>query len=390
MRKFCANKFIISLLSAVILISGGCNRASKPESERKIFNDPETGVEVWQITTNEKMSNMPYFEASAFTHDDRYVVFKSWREEVPKLFRSDLETGVVTKISDHEATGSYTIHPNGKEVWFISGDLLYAVDVAELKERVVFDLSELAGGREVRFSALFTNDGNYSLVTFGTRGSEMEVYRLYVPENKIEKVYVSQNGFSHPMINPTDPDIFTFVPYPDSQNDMSLSLEQRARTWIVDVKSGEGKPFLMMPTGYRATHETWQADGERFFFFRKTVPGSKPVSICSIDKNGGDFEEHYTDSVYKLGHGIESRDMLWFIADSQDSYRNPLTLLNLKTGEVQILCWPNSSQATVEGNPQEDHVHPSFSFSGKYVAYTSDKGMGVSQAFVIPVDQFMK
>ncbi|MCE5205505.1 MAG: oligogalacturonate lyase family protein [Porphyromonadaceae bacterium] len=390
MRKFCANKFIMTLFSVVILISSGCNRASKPESERKIFNDPETGNEIWQITTNEKMSNMPYFEALAFTHDDRFVVFKSWREEVPKLFRSDLETGVVSKISDHEVTGSYTIHPNGKEVWFISGDVLYAVDVSELNERIVFDLSELADGREVRFSALFTNDGNYTLVTFGARGSEMEVYRLYLPENKIEKVYVSQNGFSHPMINPMDPNTFTFTYYPDNQNDMSLPLEERARSWIVDTRTGIGKPFLMMPIGFRATHASWSSDGGRFFFFRKTVPGSKPVSICSINKQGEDFTVHYTHDKIKLGHGRSSRDMKWFISDSQDSYNNPLTLLNLKTGEARIVCWPNSLQAPKEGNPQEDHVHPSFSYSGRYVAYTSDSGTGIPQAFVIPIEQFLK
>lgn len=387
MRNFFGSKLTMPLLGVMVLISGGCSHTSEADSERDIFNDPVTGAEVWQITSNEKMSNMPYFEASAFTHDDRYVVFKSWREEVPKLFRSDLETGVVTKISDRELTGSYTIHPNGKEVWFLSGDKLYAVDVAELKEQVVFDLSELADGREVRFSALFTNDGNYSLVTFGTRGSVMEVYRLYIPENKIEKVYVSQDGFSHPMINPTDPNTFTFTYYPDNQNDMSLPLEERARSWMVDARTGIGKPFLMMPVGFRATHASWSSDGKRFFFFRKNVPRSKPVSICSINKQGEDFTVHYTDDEIKLGHGRSSRDMKWFISDSQDSYSNPLTLLNLETGEARIICWPNSLQAPKEGNPQEDHVHPSFSYSGKYVAYTSDKGTGIPQAFVIPIEQ---
>mgnify|MGYP000942760752 FL=1 len=96
---------------------------------------------------------------------------------------------------------------------------------------------------------------------------------------------------------------------------------------------------------------------------------------------------HYTDDEIKLGHGRSSRDMKWFISDSQDSYSNPLTLLNLETGEARIICWPNSLQAPKEGNPQEDHVHPSFSYSGKYVAYTSDKGTGIPQAFVIPIEQ---
>lgn len=360
-----------------------------PVIERIVFDDPKTGHEVWQITAHDSVSNMPYFEMQAFTHDDRFVIFRSWREGGPRIFRAAMDDGAITKISDRQVDYAYTIAPNGREVWFMENGVLYAVDVETLGERVVIDVNDVADGRETRFSASFTDDGNYTLFSCGVRGGAMEIHRVYLPENTIQKVFASETGYSHPQINPTDPDLISVVPYPDTQNDMSLPLEDRARTWIIDVRQHEARPFLMMPVGYRATHETWSADGQRFFFFRKVVPGAVPVSVCSIDRSGEDFRVHYTDPTVKLGHGIGSYDGKWFIADSQDSFQNPLQLIDLQTGISKILCWPNSTQAPGQGNPQEDHVHPSFSRSGKFVAFTSDAGTGTPQAFVMPIEQFL-
>ena len=70
---------------------------------------------------------------------------------------------------------------------------------------------------------------------------------------------------NHPQICPGDDDLITFVPGPDTQNDMSLPQEKRARTWVWDGKSGETRPFLTMPKGYRATHEYWDHAGDRFY-----------------------------------------------------------------------------------------------------------------------------
>jgi len=186
---------------------------------------------------------------------------------------------------------------------------------------------------------------------------------------------------SHPLICPTNPDLITFVPGPDTQNDMSLPMEKRARTWILNLKSGEAKPFLMMPYGFRATHESWSADGRRFFFFKKSVPGWKPVSICSIDQDGSNWREYYRHDAIKLGHGISSQDGHWFLSDGQDPDKNPLILINLQTGEATFLCWPNASMKEEAG--QHGHVHPTLSFSGRYACYTSD-ATGVPQVYVVP------
>lgn len=39
--------------------------------------DERTGRPVWQITSAEAVSEAVYLEAQGFTHDERYVVFRS-------------------------------------------------------------------------------------------------------------------------------------------------------------------------------------------------------------------------------------------------------------------------------------------------------------------------
>ncbi|MEX0654627.1 MAG: hypothetical protein WD534_09040 [Phycisphaeraceae bacterium] len=42
--------------------------------------DDKTGRELWQITSAEAVSEAVYFEAQAFTADERYLVFRSERD----------------------------------------------------------------------------------------------------------------------------------------------------------------------------------------------------------------------------------------------------------------------------------------------------------------------
>jgi len=356
-------------------------------NERVIYNDPKTGNEVWQITNHPSFSNMPYFEAQAFTADDAWVVFKSDRDDgVWKIFRSNMATGELSKVSDMQIDDSFTIMPDGKRVAFMNNRTIYAVDVATLKTETIIAF-EPANDR-ISFSSSFTADGKYTLVNTYHPNEGTRIFRVDVTKKEAEQVFVIPVRVSHTLINPRYPNLMSYVPSPDKQNDYDLSLEERARSHIVDTNIGTCKPFLMMPEQFRATHETWSHDGERYYFFRKMRIGNrgfKTVSICSVDKNGSDLKVYYTTTDYKLGHGSVNREQNWFITDSQDPLVNPLVKLDLASGEITILCWPNSSQTSGD-NDQTDHVHPIISASGKYVAFTSDgNSRKVPQAFVIPV-----
>jgi len=344
--------------------------------------DPMTGREVWQITTHDSASVAVYFERQPFTTDDRYLVFGSKRSGTWQLYRADLHNGKIVLMSDKQdlSPSSFTIHPDGKSACYIHENILYKTDVRKLTEKVWMDFNKKFS-TSLRLSSSFSADARYTLFTTRT-DSGTSVYRIDLETGETRHAVTWKTGpLSHPLICPTNPDLITFVPGPDTQNDMTLPTEKRARTWIVDMRTGQAKPFLIMPYGSRATHESWSADGQRFFFYRKTVPGWAPVSICSIDQNGGNWREYYSHHEIKLGHGISSHDGKWFLSDGQDPHKNPLILINLQTGEATFLCWPNSSVDDTSG--QQGHVHPTLSISGRYACYTSDV-TGTPQVYVVP------
>jgi Tol biopolymer transport system component len=351
------------------------------------YQDSLTGREVWQITSHDSVSAPCYFENQAFTADEKFLVFTSKRTGAWEIYSACLENGEITALTKFCMVSNprYTINPAGTGVCFINEWILYKIDIDDLLLDTLMNFSGLLPAKP-RFSASFTNDGRYTLVSASPDSVQM-LYRVDLSTKQLRLVLGKSEGrFSHPLICPTDPDIITYVPGPDTQNNMSLPMQERARTWKIDLSKDENKPFLVCPYGYRATHESWSKNGERFYFYRKTVPGWKPVTISSINKNGKDYKGYFTSDTIRLGHGSPDNDEKWFISDSQDPWINPLMLINLKSQESHIICWTNSSIA--EGLTEFTHVHPFFSPTGKYVCFTSDR-TGVCQVYVVPVEDLI-
>ena len=380
---------LVTLMAVAAVLASSC---ASPRTERTVYRDECTGREVWQLTQIDSCM-MPYFENQAFTYDDSYAVFKSNRDAgVWKLYSSDMKTGAVEKISDREVTGAWSIYSTGDEAVFMSDAVLYAVNVRTHAERVLFDARGKVAEQTVISNCLFTEDGDYTVLRACNPDKYTSLYRVRISTGEIEKLLSSPYGIQHPMINPRHPNLVTYVCKPDRRTMWNLPREERARGMLIDTDKGTVVPFVMSDSLYRATHETWSSDGERLFYFDKIHRVSDPdpvkgweVSLVSIDRDGGDRSVHYTNNVYKLSHGVGSADGRWFVMDVERKMENPLFLFNLGTGEAEIICWPNQRMPS-SGNRQSEHVHPLFSRSGRYIAFTSDRNTPLRpQAFVVPV-----
>jgi hypothetical protein len=350
------------------------------QSEMKKFYDEQTGQEVWQITNHDSISEAFYFYAPAFTSDDKYVIFRSRRSGDWDVYRSELETGEIVRMT-YDGVNAACIHPDGKSMVYLSDWKYYKMDVETLKKEVLIDFAGKLPSEPI-FRPSLTRDGQFTIVM--TRSDTLyKLFRVNLESGDIRNILqYDLDRISHSLINPSDPNLVTYVPYPDLQNDMSLPLEQRVRTRIIRVNENTDEPFVMPPYGFRATHDSWSPRGDRYFYFEKTRPGWIPAAIASIDKNGLDYTQHYiSDSIF-LGHGAASFDGKWFITDSQESFSNPLVLINLEDGVGKIISWPDASVNT----PARVHVHPNFSSSGNYVIYTSDvRETDIHQVYIIPV-----
>ena len=355
---------------------------------RHRFHDGQTGCEIWQLSEGDATSFAPYMYRRGFSHDERYVIYSSNRTGVWEVFRVEIETGETAQLTQNVGYDiqhvALTMNPAGREAFLIAGLTIRAVDVQTGQEHVVLNYAHLTGGR-LAHSFSLTEDGERLLIHYPRKGDGRTAIALgsaLGTENKAEEIYVfgaDTQRITHTLFCPTDPDVLTYNRQPDRQNDFDASPEARARCWKLNLRTGEDVPFLVMPPGFRATHEYWSPEGTRLFFHRKHVPDWVPAAIGSISAEGGEPTIHYETDTIKLGHSSLNAAMTHLVSDSQEAGRNQLLLIDLADAEAQTLCWPNAS-----GAPHPNHVHPSFSPSGRFVLYTSDASSR-AQVYLLPL-----
>ena len=346
--------------------------------------DDRTGRTVWQMTHGEPKSVSCYQEVEAFTDDERYVVFSSDRSGAFQLYRAELDSGEIGQLSDVKdfKSISFGMARNGIDVVFTAGWRVYAVNVETGEDRVLLDFEGKTPSQPSGAPVALSGSGDRVVVATSLNETRTVLSIGMLETGEFHDVCVWDGKLSHAQICPGDENLITFDPGPDTQNDMSLSLEERARTWVCDATTGDTRPFLMMPTGSRATHEYWDRGGDRLYFHRKSVPGWVPTAISSIARDGSDWQDHHESVDRKLGHSSIDRSGSFIVSDVQASEENEIYRIDVATGERDLLCWPNTS--TIQD--QTIHVHPSISAKGNYVDFTSDR-KGSSDLYIYPMNQ---
>ena len=354
------------------------------KADISIDTDRRTGREVWQITHGDRPSEAVYFECQAFTADERHLVFRSDMGGSSEIWRCDLWAGELTQLTRGSGTGRHDLnmHPDGEHAWYLSADAVQRVHVPSGRSETVVDRPRSLPGRFISFPISFSADGNRVALVCVDDAGDYHLHLLDVPSLRFDYVLTWPDGFSHPMICPADRDLMTFVPNGNACWDMTLAQHRRTRTWLIDARDRRPRRFITPPPNRTVTHESWSPDGERLFYFEKTYPTWTPVAIRSVARDGSDARTHLVCEDYRLGHGVVSPDGRQFLSDVQDAGDSPLLLFDLATREREILCWPDASNDG--GHAAAAHVHPSFSPTGRFVTFTSDR-TGVPQVYVLPL-----
>jgi oligogalacturonide lyase len=89
----------------VVFICAGCERdmmakGSIYKGEQFRYVDSYSGREVVQLTDYLGHSNHPYFTDPCWLDSGRSMIFRSDRENQSNLFRYDLDTGLITQLTD--------------------------------------------------------------------------------------------------------------------------------------------------------------------------------------------------------------------------------------------------------------------------------------------------
>lgn len=120
-------------------------------SEIVKYQDPKTGKEITQLTTGHQNVHM-YFTDNSFTAGDREIYFTSTRpyedQERSNLFKMDLETGIMTQLTDEvNGIGSCTKTPDSE------------IAVYVLDRRQVVKLNTRTGQKDV----IYEETGGYQI-----------------------------------------------------------------------------------------------------------------------------------------------------------------------------------------------------------------------------------
>ena len=373
--------------------------------ERRVFFDPKTGREVWQLTDGPFECVTPYMDREAWTPDERYIVFMCNRTGAWQPYRMDVETGEARQLAEIES-GEHSFYaiamdaPRG-ECYVGSGSRFVAIHVETLEARVAADFSsiDLPHPDDKRWGRQPVLNRAGTLVLAVCRAADGRPQLVVMPtDGRTEYQIFPLSGIfrrpCHEQFCPADDNLISFCNLPDHQDDPRGHPDLRVREWRLDRDTAATRPLVLTPPGFRATHCIWGASGERFYFHRKTCPWWMwvPTALCSVNRDGGDLRVYYETSEHKLGHSCPTADERWIVTDSQDPDENILALVSAETGSFQILCWPNMSQNSKRPDKRPPnlpphthrHTHPAFSPSGRFVHYVSDV-TGCSHVYVVPV-----
>ena len=352
---------------------------------RRPVPDADHHYRVWKITDwDTSHCVLGYLTFKLFSPDGRYLFFASNRTGEFQLYRLDLEreeavqvTGAagLAPVDGIPIEGQWrdcNVHRQRNEFVYCTDRRIIAADIETFKPRVVAECPP--DWSRIDATPLFSGDGKLFATDYelpdGRRG--VAVGEMGDKPAKLTTVMVGKpgEGVGYLISSPTERFILSVCVGEDRQNIPTESYANRARAWRIDPATGECRPYLVVPPGFRATHQYF-GPGGRLYFHKKTVPTWTPTWVASIDLDGGDYRDHYGSPDRKLGHSCVSADGSYLVIDVQESNRNELIHLDLKTGESRIIWWPNSS--CTADNSQAGHVHPSADFQGRRVAFQSDQ-----------------
>ena len=342
-------------------------------------------VPFWKVTDWDTAECvLGYLTFRLFSHDGRYLFFASNRTGAHQIYRLDLERETAVPVTGPEGVNpdpgipvagawrDVNMHPFRSEFATCTQGRLFMTDVETLEYRVLAECPP--HWRRFDATPQFSGDGRWFATVFeqpdGRRG--IAIGEVSERPAALEPVFLGEPGMNlgYLIAAPVRNRFILSVCYGDRdrQNDPTASREERARAWRLDTATREFRPYLVAPVGYRATHQFFGPEG-RLYFHRKTVGTWTPAAVASIDLEGGDWRDHLVSADRKLGHGCIAPDGSWLVSDVQEPARNELIRVDLRTGNRDILGWPNASN----NGPQSTHVHPSSDAQGRRVAFQSDR-----------------
>jgi len=325
--------------------------------ERIRFEDPETGVQGWQVTSFPAHSQHFAYQQNNFAPDNHTFLIRCQRaaaREAPwDLFTATVDGLAITQLTDTDDVGAAVMAPDGTGAYFVRGGSLWRVALEDAREEEVArcDEAERPHGAQAFlshdgaycFARATLKDGQPAVVRFGLDGSASRVIRR-----------------GDMAINGADP----------AGLGINGVVEREGREVYITYDYDGGGESYFGPNDF--AHSSW-------LFGTGKIQGCGRWGVSALllmDRGGPPVP--LVEGPY-FWHSGSSYDGKWIIADTNWPNQG-LWLASVEAGKARPFCrTPNSA-----GHPQWSHFHPCFSPDGNTVVFDADPH-GVGQVFAVSV-----
>ncbi len=364
------------------------------ESEARWLRDERTDAVIVQVTVHDSINHHLYPLTCSTTPDMEWLIFASNRSGAWQFYKAKFPQGEIVQLTDdHQGISGYSGHitHDGRELLFTAHGEIRAVDLENLKERVIAAWDGASLG-EVNLS----KSGEWLVTAMKWKGKNYLAV-VKTDGSKAELIFESERTIIHPQFCPVDETLIEYAQDP------------APRMWLIR-RDGSGNTCLYQHGNDEfVVHETWLGEtGDlvfvhwRFALKRMKLKHSEPVP-CP--------ESITTIANINAWHIAPNKAGTHLVCDTNHPDIG-LLLIDVATGEYQTLCYPQAScQGTqwattryatkedseragredwalswMEGKadtiygPQWTHPHPSWSADEHWIVYDSDAS-GTTQVY---------
>lgn len=371
-------------------------------AEDETYDDPKTGATVRRLTSYPGVGDYHlYFTEDGWYDDGRRLLFRSDRDGSRQLYSIDLESGLITQVTDVDGFRGGTAIDHDAELAYVwvrdrlvrldldslrVGDVLYQVpdgftggsfDVNADGSRLYVAIGEdvEVPDRDDKLSGTFEAAPDTRILSVPTDGGDPELLREV-------DVWAS----SHVNASPTRPELFTYCeegPWDAVEN----------RVWTVNAETGETWQVRDVPPEGGVGHEYWLSDGERIGYHgsrddpqgRDGVPDPDPFVGSARYDDTDHRETSLPDEVYALTH-THSNTPERIVCDG--TFETVPCGLLYQWDEAAGEYEGPRKLATYDWWHEGPHPHSRFSPDGEQVLFDSARYDGASNLYLVDVPPF--
>ena len=319
--------------------------------ERAHITDPDTGVEITQLTSFPTVNSNLYFHSRCFTPDARTVIFQSMtkadRNGIMDLYAVNVDGTELRQLSDSERIDGIALHPGGGTVYYAQGRSVYEQDI---ETGDIHEFARFPGGVTVGGGATMTESGK-SLCMNATL-PEGQGIALVSTENGGIRMVPTECYPAHLQIEPSTGETALYAGPSWSGTGHSLKIVQLH-------EDGE----IELPLHEHNGHFAWM--GTTGMVYTGSVFGVNRISACN--DNGEDCRTVVEGPPYFWHPGCDPTGE-WMVSDTNWPDQG-LWLINTRTGKMKYLCASGSSNS----HPAWSHPHPCVGPRSEVVVFNSDR-----------------